>query len=80
MLLASLQDYSSDTSRTIQTLRTDYGGQFSNTASIHYLAHNNIRRELTTSYLPEHNVVVERDNRTIMEEALEALYINPNYP
>lgn len=56
-----------DTRRTISTLRTDRGGEFNSTAFSNYLTDNNIRRELTTSYTPEQNAVVERANRTIME-------------
>ena len=41
-----------DTGRTISTLRTDRGGEFSSNAFLKYLFDNNIRRELTTSYTP----------------------------
>ena len=63
-----------DTSRTISTLRTDRGGEFCSTAFSAYLSENNIRRELTTSYTPEQNAVVERANRTIMEGVRSSLY------
>ena len=63
-----------DTSRTISTLRTDRGGGFCSQAFSAYLSDNHIRRELTTSYTPEQNVVVERANRTIMEGVRSSLY------
>ena len=63
-----------DTGRTISTLRTDRGGEFSSTAFLTYLSENNIRRELTNSYTPEQNVVAERANRTIMEGVRSSLY------
>ena len=63
-----------DTGRTISTLRTDRGGEFCSAAFSKYLSENNIRRELTTSYTPEQNVVVERENQTIMEGVRNSLY------
>ena len=63
-----------DIGRTFSTLRTDRGGEFSSTAFLAYLSNNNIRRELTTSYTPEQNAVVERANRTIMEGVRSSLY------
>lgn len=63
-----------DTGRTVSTLRTDRGGGFSSTVFLRYLSNNNIRRELTTSYTPEQNAVVERSNRTIMEGVRSSLY------
>ena len=63
-----------DIGRTFSTLRTDRGGEFSSTAFLAYLSENNIRRELTTSYTPEQNAVVERANRTIMEGVRSSLY------
>ena len=63
-----------DTGRTISTLRTDRGGEFCSKVFSAYLSENNIRRELTTSYTPEQNVVVERANRTIMEGVRSSLY------
>ena len=63
-----------DTGRTISTLRTDRGGEFNSHAFSTYLSDNNIRRELTTSYTPEQNAVVERANRTIMEGVRSSLY------
>ena len=63
-----------DTGRTVSTLRTDRDGEFSSTAFLRYLSDNNIRRELTTSYTPEQNAVVERSNRTIMEGVRSSLY------
>ena len=63
-----------DTGRTISTLRTDRGGEFNSAAFNAYLSENHIRRELTTSYTPEQNVVAERANRTIMEGVRSSLY------
>ena len=63
-----------DTGRTISTLRIDRGGEFCSAAFSKYLSENNIRRELTTSYTPEQNDVVERANRTIMEGVRNSLY------
>ena len=63
-----------DTGRTISALRTDRGGEFTSKAFSTYLSDNNIRMELTTSYTPEQNSVVERANRTIMEGVRSSLY------
>jgi len=42
-------------------LRTDRGGEFTN-----FCCENGIRRQLTTSYTPQQNGIVERKNITIM--------------
>ncbi|KAM0017627.1 putative RNA-directed DNA polymerase [Helianthus debilis subsp. tardiflorus] len=50
----------------IKVLRTDRGGEFCSHAFNQFCENNGIKRELTVSYTPQHNGVVERRNRTVM--------------
>ena len=51
----------------IKTMRTDNGGEYTSKEFEAFCKEAGIKRELTTSYNPQHNGVVERKNRTIME-------------
>ena len=53
--------------RRIKTLRSDHGGEYTSTQFEAFCKEAGIKRELTTPYNPQHNGVVERKNRTIME-------------
>lgn len=47
-------------------LRTDGGGEFTSTEFERFCTENGIAHEVTAPYTPQHNGVVERRNRTIM--------------
>ena len=53
--------------RKINTLWSDNGGEYSLYEFGKFCKDVGIKRELTTPYNPQHNGVVERKNRTIME-------------
>ncbi|CAL2248910.1 unnamed protein product [Prunus armeniaca] len=53
----------------MKTLRTDRGGEFTPNEFSEFCKTNGIKRELTASYTPQQNGVVERRNRTIVEMA-----------
>ncbi|KAD1605691.1 hypothetical protein E3N88_42566 [Mikania micrantha] len=65
----------------IKVLRTDRGGEFCSNEFNSFCESNGIKRELTIPYTPEHNGVVERKNRTIMEMTRSMLKEKqlPNY-
>ena len=63
-----------DTGCSVQSIRSDRGGEFANKASDQYLAAHSIRREYTTPYTPEQNSVAERENRTVMEGVRSCLH------
>lgn len=69
-----LKTISQDTGRTISTLCTDCGGEFSSIGFLVNISENNICSKLTTTYTPQHNTVVERANQTIMEGVHGPLY------
>ena len=53
--------------RRIKTLRSDNGGEYTSNEFEAFCKEYGIKREITTPYNPQHNGVVERKNRTIME-------------
>ena len=53
--------------RRIKTLRSDNGGEHTSKEFEAFCKEAGIKRELTTPYNAQHNGVVERKNRTIME-------------
>ena len=53
--------------RRIKTLRTDNGGEYTSREFESFCKEVGIKRELTTPYNPQQNLVVERKNTTIME-------------
>lgn len=63
-----------DTGCSVQSIRTDRGGEFANKAFDQYLAAHSIRREYTAPYTPEQNSVAERENRTVMEGVRSCLH------
>ena len=56
-----------ETKASIQTLRTDRGGEFTSQEFQVFCDNNGVRRHLTAPYSPQQNGVVERRNRTLME-------------
>ena len=55
-----------ESSALICCLRTDKGGELTSNEFNEFFRINGISRQLTTSYTPQQNGVVERKNRTIM--------------
>ncbi|XP_048625675.1 uncharacterized protein LOC106444440 isoform X1 [Brassica napus] len=51
----------------IQTFRTDRGGEFTSIEFNEFCDSSGIKRHFTAPYSPQHNGVVERRNRTLME-------------
>ena len=62
------------TEKKIKTFRSDNGREFTSNEFKELCIDSRIKRELTTSYNPQHNGVVERKNRMIMEVAREILH------
>ncbi|KAK1417486.1 hypothetical protein QVD17_26615 [Tagetes erecta] len=52
--------------RQIKVLRSDRGGEFCSQEFNNFCEATGIKRELTIPYTPQHNGVVERKNRTVM--------------
>ena len=53
--------------KRIKTLRSYNGGEYTSKEFEAFCKEARIKREVTTPYNPQHNGVVERKNRTIME-------------
>ena len=53
--------------RSVKTLRTDNGGEYTSTELEEYLKKEGIRHELTIQKCPEQNGVAKRLNRTLVE-------------
>ncbi|KAG7597280.1 Zinc finger CCHC-type [Arabidopsis suecica] len=70
-----------ETGVAIKTFRTDRGGEFVSHEFQSFCENNGITRQLTASYSPQQNGVVERRNRTLMERKRSILkHMNmPNY-
>ncbi|WZZ50841.1 hypothetical protein YC2023_050948 [Brassica napus] len=56
-----------ETGTTIQTFRTDRGGEFNSQEFQDFCDDSGIKRHLTAPYSPQQNRVVERRNRTLLE-------------
>lgn len=56
-----------ETRSTINTLRTDRGGEFTSMEIQKFCELSGIQRHLTAPYMPQQNRVVERRNRTLLE-------------
>ena len=54
---------------SIKTIRSDRGGEYTSREFEEYCKNEGIQKQLTTGYTPQHNVVSERRNRTIVEMA-----------
>ena len=50
----------------IKCLRTDHGGEFTSKEFLKWCEEKGIQRQLTTTYTPQQNGVVERKNRTVV--------------
>jgi hypothetical protein len=53
--------------KKIKILRLDNGGEYTSKEFVSFCRDVGIKRELTTPYNPQQNVIAERKNRTIME-------------
>ncbi|WZZ85883.1 hypothetical protein YC2023_114462 [Brassica napus] len=70
-----------DVDKNILALRTDRGGEFTSKEFQEFCNKEGIKCQLTASYTPQRNGVVERRNRTLMEmtrSMLKAMNV-PNY-
>ena len=63
------------TEKKIKTFRSDNDGEFTSNEFKELCIDSGIKREFTTPYNPQQNVVAERKNRTIMEVARERFMI-----
>ena len=61
------------TSHTIKTLRTDQGGECLSAEFNNFCQVQGIRREMTTTYTPQQNGVLEHKNRTLVGTVLSML-------
>jgi transposase InsO family protein len=68
-----------ETNIRINTLRSGRGGEFLSNAFILFSEEHVIQQELTTTYTPHHNGVVERKNRTI-QDRIRSMCVENNYP
>ena len=53
--------------RNIRSLRSNQGGEYFNQEFLNYLKDNVILSQWTLPYTPQHNGVVERRNRTLLD-------------
>ena len=53
--------------RSIKALRSDHGGEYLSQAFLDYLRDNGILSQWTPPYMPQHNGVAERRNRTLLD-------------
>ncbi|XP_019430095.1 PREDICTED: uncharacterized protein LOC109337549 [Lupinus angustifolius] len=58
-----------ESGKMLKILRIDGGGEFTSNAFKSYCNKNDIRHEITASYTPQHNGLVERRNKTIRRKA-----------
>ena len=63
-----------ETGHSMVKLRTENGCEFFSKDFQAYVQHKGIRHELTSSYSPEQNYVIERDNRTVVKCACNMLH------
>ena len=57
------------TGRTVKSLRSDNGGEYTSKLFATYCAEKGIAHQFTNPYTPEQNGVAERLNRTVIESA-----------
>lgn len=55
-----------ESGKTLKVLQTDGGGEFTSHAFEEFCQEKGIAHEITAPYTPQHNTLVERKNRTIM--------------
>ena len=70
---------SNESGESINTLRSDNGGEYLSTEFEIYLKSKGIRHEYTVPYSPQQNGVAERLNRTLLESA-KAMMSKANLP
>ena len=51
----------------VKCLRSDRGGEFMSTEFVQFCENEGIQRQHTLAYTPQHNGVIERKNRTVVE-------------
>ena len=74
--LKVIRSITQTTGNSVKTLRTHRGKEFCNTEFDLLLEKEGILRETSTSYTPQQNGYVERDNRTICEAARCMLHLH----
>jgi transposase InsO family protein len=64
----------------VKNIRSDNGSEFRNTQVEEFLDEEGIKHELSASYTPQQNGIIERKNRTLIEAARTMLdeYKTPN--
>ena len=73
------QSIGKQSEQPLKVLRTDRGGEFVSTAYEKFCEDYDIQRQLTSSYTPQHNGVVERKNRSLVEMVLKAKCLTKNF-
>ena len=70
-----------EVNKTVGTLRTDRGGEFTSREFQEFCNRSGIKRHLTAPYTPQQNGIVKRRNRTLMEMTRSMLKATkvPNY-
>ena len=63
----------------LKTLISYRGGEFTSTDFSSYCLNHGIKRQLTTPYSPQHNMVVERKNKNVMS-MVRAMLKEKNLP
>jgi transposase InsO family protein len=61
--------------RKIKILRSDNGGEYTSKEFVSFCRDVGIKRELTTPYNPQQNGVVERKNRTMLEDVKIKIFL-----
>ena len=64
------------TGNHVKTLQTDRGKEFCNTEFDLLLEQEGITQETNTPYTPQHNMCIERDNRTVCEASRSMLHLH----
>jgi transposase InsO family protein len=68
-----------ETNIRIKTFRSGKGGEFLSNDFSFFCEEHGIQQELTTTYTPHHNGVVERKNRTIQDRT-RSMCVESNCP
>ncbi|KAL4568673.1 hypothetical protein LXL04_024288 [Taraxacum kok-saghyz] len=75
--LESFKDFKAkvetETGKLVKCLRTDRGGEYLSNDFTEFCRKHGIKRQLTTSFMPQQNGVVERKNRTVINMVVTLL-------